>query len=110
MFLILVVTVLNRKTGTSVKFELHPFWSYKQAIHHDQILLNVFMFLPVGMLSASWKTIGMAAFFSAVIEISQLVSCRGLFEFDDIIHNTLGTVIGVGIVMILQNLWKRLKK
>lgn len=28
------------------------------------------------------------------IEISQLWLCRGLFEFDDIIHNSLGCMLG----------------
>lgn len=110
MFLVLAVTVLNRKTGTSAKIELYPFWSYQQAAHRDQILLNILMFIPVGLLGASWKTVGTAAFFSVMIEVSQLISYRGIFEFDDIIHNTLGTVIGVGLIILLRNLWKRFKK
>ena len=31
---------------------------------------------------------------SSAIEISQLWFCRGLFEFDDIIHNSLGCMLG----------------
>ena len=31
---------------------------------------------------------------SSAIEISQLLFCRGLFEFDDIIHNSLGCMLG----------------
>ena len=31
---------------------------------------------------------------SSAIEISQLWLCRGLFEFDDIIHNSLGCTLG----------------
>ena len=31
---------------------------------------------------------------SSAIEISQLWLCRGLFEFDDIIHNSLGCMLG----------------
>ena len=31
---------------------------------------------------------------SSAIEISQLLLCRGLFEFDDIIHNSLGCMLG----------------
>ena len=38
----------------------------------------------------------LAAFFiSAVTEIAQYVTQRGLFEFDDIFDNTMGAVIGV---------------
>ena len=32
---------------------------------------------------------------SSSIELLQLVLCRGLFEFDDIIHNSLGFLIGI---------------
>ena len=35
---------------------------------------------------------------SAVIESSQLIMMRGLFEWDDMIHNGLGCVIGCVIV------------
>ena len=37
--------------------------------------------------------IGIGISFS--IELLQLVLCRGLFEFDDIIHNSLGFLIGI---------------
>ena len=42
-----------------------------------------------------WRT----AFFigiliSAVIEVSQLVFMRGLFEWDDMIHNAFGCMVG----------------
>ena len=43
-----------------------------------------------------WKIgllIGISISFS--IELLQLVLCRGLFEFDDIIHNSLGFLIGI---------------
>ena len=38
------------------------------------------------------------------IEILQLVTSRGLCEFDDVFHNMIGAVIGVGIVMIGRKL------
>ena len=31
---------------------------------------------------------------SSVIEITQLVSCRGLFEWDDMLHNGIGCMLG----------------
>ena len=37
-----------------------------------------------------------------LMELAQLVSFRGLFEFDDVIHNALGSAVGVLIVMGLQ--------
>lgn len=41
---------------------------------------------------------------STVIEVIQLISHRGLFEFDDIFHNTLGTVIGIGVFVLITRL------
>ena len=42
-----------------------------------------------------------------MVELLQLISLRGLFEFDDILHNTLGTFIGVSIYMIVETVVKR---
>ena len=47
----------------------------------------------------SWKKgllIGMAT--SAVIEVLQLITCRGLFEIDDINHNGVGCMIGAILI------------
>ncbi len=41
---------------------------------------------------------------STVIEVIQLFFHRGLFEFDDIFHNTLGTVIGIGVFVLITRL------
>lgn len=41
---------------------------------------------------------------SAVIELSQLILCRGWFEWDDMIHNMLGCVCGYLIVKRLYGL------
>lgn len=43
-------------------------------------------------------------FVSAVIEVSQLIWCRGWFEWDDMIHNALGCMAGC----ILTNRLRRI--
>ena len=76
-------------------------------MQQNQILANVIMFLPVGVLAGSiwrWKGLSVAAGLSAAIEILQLITARGLCEFDDVIHNMVGAAIGVGIVMIGRKL------
>ena len=40
--------------------------------------------------------------FRGIFKLAQLMSFRGLFEFDDVIHNALGSAVGVLIVMGLQ--------
>ena len=59
-----------------------------------------------GLLTPRWKTVGLAAGYSMLIELAQLVSFRGLFEFDDVIHNALGTALGVLIVLGIRRVMK----
>ena len=61
----------------------------------------------IGLLDPRWKTVGLAAGYSMLIELAQLVSFRGLFEFDDVIHNALGTALGVLIVLGMRRVLKR---
>ena len=73
----------------------------------EQILTNVIMFVPVGVLAGRiwrWKGLWVAAGLSVGIEILQLVTSRGLCEFDDVFHNMVGAIIGVGIAMICRKL------
>ena len=105
-FLILAETVLIRKSfvGEHIKIEL--FWSWKQwKAQKNQILTNVIMFVPVGVLAGRiWRLSGLwvASGLSIVIELLQLITARGLCESDDVIHNCIGALIGIGIVMILK--------
>ena len=50
---------------------------------------------------------GLAAGYSMLIELAQLVSFRGLFEFDDVMHNALGTAIGVLLVLGFRRVMQR---
>lgn len=121
---VLYLTVLNRKMGTAIDYELELFWSYKTMVNlpwaHDpkgkwlfrEIVLNIVLFVPFGFLpallhqkSASIKRIGLLAFlFSLLIELSQLFFRIGLFELDDLFDNTVGAVIGYGIFVALVSL------
>ena len=106
--LLLAETVLIRKVTPGSHFQPEIFWSWKQwEVQRNQILTNVVMFVPVGLLAGKiwrWRGIWFAAGMSIVIEVLQLVTSRGLCEIDDVIHNMIGTAVGVGIVMILRKL------
>lgn len=108
LFFILAGTVLIRKPGV-LRYELIPFWSWKSPEHYNQIIVNILMFIPIGLLlgiKAGWKGILVASGISVGIEIAQLVTRRGLFEFDDIIHNTLGAAVGFGLWMLVRRALK----
>ena len=107
-FLILTETVLIRKQFTGEHLKLELFWSWKQwNVQKNQILTNVVMFVPVGVLVGwiwRWRGLWAAAGLSIFIEILQLITARGLCEFDDVFHNMVGAIIGVGIAMICRKL------
>ena len=105
-FLVLAATLLIRESGAEPKYELQLFWSYRVwEIQRGQIIANVLMFLPIGFLAGAvfgWKGVPLSLGFSAMIESLQLASCRGLFEFDDMVHNTLGAAVGFLILLGLR--------
>lgn len=100
-------TVFTR-TGTIRQYELVPFWSWRDIIrYHDwtllkENLLNCILLLPAGVLlpiianhKIKWyQALAVGILVSAIIEFSQLIFMRGLFEWDDMIHNGLGCMIG----------------
>ena len=112
--LVYTSTVLSRDVVPERGAALQPFWSYAQWIQGNEvfltyIILNILMLLPVGFsMSALWqdskRTVLLGFCFSCLIEMSQLLTGRGLFEIDDILHNTLGVILGI----LLYRLGKRI--
>ena len=100
-------TVFTRTTAIR-QYELKPFWSWCAVIrYHDrellkENLLNCLLLVPMGLLlpiifnhKVRLNQALLAGFLvSASIELSQLIFKRGLFEWDDMIHNALGCVLG----------------
>lgn len=102
----LYITVFSRTTNEHIKIGVIPFSSYIDIANGDrfllpQVLMNIVMFIPVGfLLKTVWrewdwkKVIACGAALSIVIELSQLLFLKGSAEADDLIHNTIGCVIG----------------
>lgn len=88
-----------------MRYHTELFWSHRKAAEDKElvweILLNYFLLLPFGILdSFYWKrrwVVLSGLLLSAAIELTQFFLRRGLFEFDDMIGNTFGVIIGVGI-------------
>lgn len=73
--------------------------------------LNVAFFIPLGMLvwvvlkkKQWWRALELGCAVSILIEVLQLVLKRGMCEFDDVMHNTLGCMVGYGLVKVLASL------
>ena len=108
--------LLGRDFQDEHTIEPIPFWSYYEAIvERDaalalQMLGNVVIFIPFGVIvSAIWKSMSnirriilAATSVSLSLELVQLIFKLGLFEFDDIFHNTLGAVIGYGLFILFH--------
>ena len=111
LFLVLSSLVLVRPTGENYTYQLELCWSYKRLFLQGnrfylwENLLNVILFVPAGFLIKMsfpqiriWQILLLGAVISLGLEGMQLVLKRGLFEFDDIVHNTLGACIGGCII------------
>lgn len=102
VLLIFVITVLGRPVGIR-QAELIPFWSYSIPELRTEIVMNYILFIPLGILLAlknlDWRRVWLlGAATSLIIETSQLIFSRGLFEFDDVIGNSLGCLLGAVLV------------
>ena len=110
-FLILAETVLIRKPFVGEHINLELFWSWRVwAVQRSQIIANVIVFVPVGVLVGwiwRWRGLWAAAGLSIFIEILQLITARGLCEFDDVIHNCLGAVVGILTVKVVVFISKK---
>lgn len=117
IFLIFYVTVIQRPYSERINHNFMPFWSYG-AIQNGSlnlfpvIVMNVVMFIPVGFLIGcvsrlAWSNvlfIGLCI--SVTIETLQFLLKKGFSELDDVIHNTLGCLIGFSIVAVINVIWK----
>ena len=108
---ILGETVLLRVPSSGQHFQPQLFWSYRVwNVEKGQIIANILAFVPLGFLAGclwKWKGIIAGIVLSMAIELLQLLSQRGLCEFDDILHNTLGTLIGVSRYMLVETAVKK---
>ena len=115
---VLIITLLVRTYDVEVKTLLNPFTKYeflgkefakegwkcfsKNERSFTEILLNILLFVPLGFLVPTlqesfrswWKVLLMGLGFSLFIECSQLVLHMGCFDTADLVHNTLGAIVG----------------
>lgn len=116
LLMMLEVTMLNRANGDISSVQWHLFYSYREAWNSfsttqwRNIILNIFMFTPLGFLlpvglkgmRKAWKVYLVGLALTIGIEVTQLVTKRGVFESDDIFDNLLGTMIGYGLFALCQ--------
>lgn len=108
----LEITLIQRIATFDARYKLVLFWTYELIAEGDknsffELFWNIILFAPFGLLGSivcqkrnKLPVLFFGIIFSAGIEITQLLTHRGLFDFDDIIHNTVGTLIGIVICLI----------
>lgn len=115
--IVLYITLFNREPGEK-RIDMVPLRSYyllieeNNSFYFTQILYNILMTVPFGFLlpfiykkMRSVFVVGLMGFlFSLSIETVQYITRRGLFEFDDLFNNTVGTVAGYIIFYIIQSI------
>ena len=114
---VLYITIFSRESDERGLI-LIPFWELQKLLDTKrkmhwflQIFLNIIMFVPLGVLCPALcrlfrSFIGMtltALLCSVAIEAAQYLTARGLAEFDDVMHNTIGAIIGFIIFKVLRN-------
>ncbi len=122
VFLIYCSTVFFRPVSEGKKYDFHPFWSYV-AIRDGgseliaENIMNVLVFVPMGFLLGMvfrkislWKIIIVGFCMSMSIEALQFFFHRGVSEVDDVMHNTLGCMIGYGLYYLIRNGYEKLIK
>ena len=122
--MVLGVTMLSRGNyyGNNKIYPL--FYSYKDAWNDfsqtewRNIILNICMFVPLGIFiplvsektKRFWIVYLLGAGITCCIECFQLVTKRGVFELDDLLGNTAGTMIGYGIYRLVRYILKKEKR
>ena len=106
-------TILFRTSCETRQYDFHPFWSYSRPDLFVENIMNVVVFIPVGLLLGIafkqvtwWKALLLGCGISITIESLQFFFTRGFSELDDVMHNTLGCLIGFGFMIILRIIFK----
>jgi hypothetical protein len=109
MLFFLSQTLLLRGTFER-RANLTPFWTLKFALKGDiyrfqLLVINILLTVPIGYLAAAaaWKNnitdkiyiFAACVLFFVFVEVSQYATGRGLGEFDDVFHNSLGALCGM---------------
>lgn len=111
---VLWTTVLGREAGVEKVFRMMPLHSYRELLAggNPEILrssfMNVLLFFPAGLLCAGLLsrrrlscgklvcTAVIFSLFSLSIELAQFGLGVGQGEIDDVLHNTVGVLLGAG--------------
>ena len=102
IYFILMQTIVGRAVHSEPIFQ-KLFWEAQNGMWTD-IKLNILLFLPLGFLIGGWKGVLIGFFLSCGIEVTQYVCRLGYCEVDDVLNNTIGTGVGVGVNVLIRKI------
>lgn len=115
LLLVLGLTSLSRGANYTGELNVDFFSGYISAWNNwsiselQLIIFNMLMFAPLGfLLPLLWKkaekigvTLAVSLGLTTMIEVMQLLTGTGIFEFDDLFHNTVGGLFGYFCIMAI---------
>ena len=123
IFLLFCSTVIFRTPGETRHYDFHPFWSYDRPELLIENIMNVIVFIPVGMILGSLLRVNygsrlrvkgswlvallIGCSISVTIEALQFWFMKGFSEVDDVMHNTLGCILGYSLWLMVHGAWLR---
>lgn len=118
---ILWLTLFSRQSSGTHKVEMRLMWGLQEMISGNpnwkQFALywieNVLLFIPFGFLfpKNDYRVVLLSGFLMSIcIETVQYFGCLGLCELDDLICNTLGSLAGFLLAMVVQRMVSIIKE
>lgn len=114
------IVLLKTSTITELRYlpcertlNLIPFhYDIEVGTHVEEVFLNALVFVPLGLYLCmlgmkAWKAILLGLCLSFVFEALQYALSIGAADVTDLLMNTLGTAIGVGVYLLLRRICKR---
>lgn len=113
--LVIGLTSLSRGANYTGEINIDFFSGYISAWNNwsiselQLIIFNMLMFAPLGFLlpllwkkaEKIWVTLSISFGLTALIEVVQLITGTGIFEFDDLFHNLIGSLFGYFCIMAI---------
>ena len=117
IYLLFLVWIILFKVGFSLKeleatraYNLIPFHyedGHNMGFHFSEVIDNVLIFIPVGVYlsllfkkMSFWRRTALVFAISLVLECPQYILAVGRFDITDLITNTLGGIVGIGLCLI----------
>ena len=119
IYLFLVIWIILFKLSVSIdqlphfrSFNLIPFYYPNETTYQiKEVLENMIIFIPFGLYLKtlninSERTVFLGFLLSLSLELSQYIFGIGASDITDLITNTIGVLVGVGLYFLLKKIFK----